>query len=99
MNRHNSYDEWLSSLLQKDPSHVKEFMTSLMEGDDGLSVEEALKHTIYRVGVKEFAEFVGVDQPNVTGFLRGTRKPKRETLNTYLKPFGLKVKFCLDEVA
>lgn len=99
MNRHSTYDEWLSGLLRKDPRNVREFILTLIEDEDGISLDEALKRVIYRVGVKEFADITGIDQPNITGFLRGTRKPKPETLDRYLKPFGLRTKLIIEQVA
>src|SRR4051812_48372636 len=59
MNRASSYDEDLSAKLQ-DPKFAQSFLMGLMEGEEGLSIEDALRHTIKRMGVKEFSEATGV---------------------------------------
>ncbi|MGE4105639.1 MAG: helix-turn-helix domain-containing protein [Bacteriovoracia bacterium] len=99
MNRNETYEQQLSQRLLKSPKQTKHFLFALMEGDDGMSLEAALKHTIYRMGVKEFAKLAKVHAPHVTAFLRGKRTPKPETLNTYLAPFGLRIRYELEEVA
>jgi hypothetical protein len=70
-----------------------------MEDEDGLSVEAALKHTIERMGVKEFSEISGIPSSNIVDFLKDRRRPKRDTLDLYLKPFNLRVKLELEKVA
>jgi plasmid maintenance system antidote protein VapI len=75
------------------------FIRALIEGEEGLSVEAALRHTIARMGIKEFAQLAKVPQPNVSEFVHGKRKLKPETLNQYLKPFKLRVKLVLEEAS
>ena len=70
-----------------------------MEGEEALSAEDALRETISRMGVKEFSELAGVAPSNVVDFLRGKRNPKPETLDTYLRPFGLKTKIVLEKAS
>ena len=94
MKRSKSYDEILSQKLRHS-KFAQSYIVALMEGDDGLSVEDALKHTISRMGIKEFVQLAKVPQPNVSEFLKGKRKLKPETLNEYLKPFKLKTKLIL----
>jgi len=98
MKRGKAYDEELSKKL-KNAKFAKAFIQSLMEGDDGLSVEAALRHTIERMGIKEFVQLAKVPQPNVSEFLRGKRKLKPKTLNEYLKPFKLRAKLVLEEAS
>ena len=67
--------------------------------EDGLNVEEALRHTIQRMGVKEFSEVSGIPSPNIVDFLKDRRRPKPETLDLYLHPFHLRIKMDLEKVA
>ncbi|OFZ13975.1 MAG: hypothetical protein A2Z20_10085 [Bdellovibrionales bacterium RBG_16_40_8] len=98
MNRGKSYDEELSLKL-KNIKFARAYIVALMEGDHGLSVEDALKHTILRMGIKEFVQLARVPQPNVSEFIKGKRKLKPDTLNEYLKPFKLKAKLILEEAS
>jgi hypothetical protein len=98
MNRSKSYDEELSHKL-KNKKFSQAYIVALMAGDEGLSVEDALRHTIVRMGIKEFVQLAKVPQPNVSEFIRGKRKLKPETLNEYLKPFNLKVKIILEKAS
>ncbi|MDZ4663231.1 MAG: hypothetical protein SGJ18_16595 [Pseudomonadota bacterium] len=98
MKRGKSYDEELSHKF-KSIKFAQAYILALMEGDEGLSVEAALKHTIERMGIKEFVQLAKVPQPNVSEFLKGKRKLKPETLNEYLKPFKLKAKLMLEKAS
>lgn len=98
MNRSESYDEYLSAKLQK-PSFARGFLIALTETEDPLSLEDALRRTITRMGLKEFAKLAGVPQSNVSDYVRGKRKLKFETLNTYLKPFKLRAKLVLEKAS
>lgn len=98
MNRNKSYDAELSEKLQK-VKFAQGYITALMDGDEGLSVEMALKHTIERMGIKEFVKLAKIPQPNVSEFLKGKRKLKPETINDYLKPFKLKAKLVLEKAS
>ena len=98
MNRSKLYDQDLSKDL-KDPKFRQDYILSLMEGDDGLTAEEALKHTIERMGVKEFSALSKIPGPNIVGFIKGRRKPKPETFASYLKPFKLKAKVILEKAS
>ncbi|HBQ21591.1 MAG: hypothetical protein A2Z91_02450 [Deltaproteobacteria bacterium GWA2_38_16] len=98
MNRSKSYDHRLSEKM-RNPKFAQNFFITLMEGEEGLSVEEALKHAIQRMGVKEFSEVSGIPSPNIVDFLKDRRRPKPETLDLYLYPFRLKIKIELEKVA
>ncbi len=98
MRRNKSYDEELSRKLRKK-KFAHNYLLALMDGDDGLEVEEALRHTIMRMGIKEFAQLASIPQPNVSEFLSGKRKLKPKTLDEYLKPFKLKTKLTLEEAS
>jgi hypothetical protein len=52
-----------------------------------------------RMGTTEFAEFVGERVQNINKFVQGERWPKRETLDKYLKPFGLETVLHVKDVA
>ena len=71
-----------------------------MEEDDGFTLLDALKHTIRRMGIKEFSEFSGIPEKSISRMLGSQNTPKLETLNKYCTPFGFKVGLVLlDEAA
>ena len=89
MRRTKNNNEALSQRLQ-NKKYAALYLQSLMEGDDGLSLEEALKVYIQQMGIKEFAEATGSTPSNLVNFIKGKRHPKPETLDAYLKPLKLK---------
>ena len=96
MYRNNAYDEDLALEFQ-NLEFAKEYLLGLVEDkDEPMSVTEALRFTIPRMGVSEFCELSGKSKSDVDKFLRGERNPKPETLDEYLQPFGLKTKLTLD---
>lgn len=98
MNRDSSYDKKLANELQ-NREFAKDFLIGLMEGEEGLSPIEALKHTIRRMGIKEFAEFSGIPEKSISRMLHSDLTPKVDTLDEYLAPFGLRTKITLEDVA
>jgi hypothetical protein len=98
MHRTHAYDQMLSEKM-KNRRFAQGYFLSLIEGEVGLSVEESLKQTIQRMGITEFSEMAQVPRPNVQEFLKGKRKLKTETLNVYLKPFGLRIKISVEKAA
>ena len=98
MFRHGSYNAHLAHKLQNS-EFAREFLLSLMEGDDGLPLLEALKHTIRRMGVKEFATVSGIPAKSISRMLSSDKIPRLETLNRYCAPFGLRVCLTLRDVA
>jgi len=75
----------------KSQEFAHEYILQLMEdAEEPMELEEALRKVIRQMGTKEFAEMVETSSQNVTEFLSGRRNPKRETLDVFLRPFGLK---------
>lgn len=100
MARNSSYDEDTArSLRSGGVKGVQQYLLTLIEGEDGLSLDVALNMTIKRMGIKEFCEMTEIPMPNVMEFLKGKRKPKPETLEKYLKPFGLKVRIVAEKAS
>lgn len=100
MYRNKSFQERLRDELQ-DPESAREYLLACMEGtgdNDELGVEDALRQVIKHMGIKEFCEITKVQMPNIIDFLNGRRNPKPETLNVYLKPFGLKIKLTVERI-
>jgi hypothetical protein len=60
---------------------------------------EVLRLIASKMGTTEFAEFVDERPQNINKFIHGVRSPKRETLDKYLKPFGLETVLKVKEVA
>jgi len=94
MNRTKNFNVVLSEKL-KNPKFAAQYLENLMEGKDGLPLEDALKITIEQMGIKEFAELVNKPSSNIDNFIKGKRNPKKETLDDYLKPFGLHTVFAV----
>ena len=94
MNRTKKFDSVLSQKL-KNPKFAAHYLMALIEGKDGIPLEEALKLMIEQMGIKEFSELVGKPSSNIVDFIKGKRHPKRETLDDYLKPFGLHTVFTV----
>jgi DNA-binding phage protein len=98
MYRTGSYNEMLSRKLHnKEFAH--DYILSLMENEDGLSLFDALKHTINQMGIKEFSIVSGIPEKSVSRMLHTLDLPKLETLDKYFAPFGLKVRLYLVDVA
>ena len=89
MKRHSTYDEDVAKELQ-NPKFASHFLLTLVEGEDGMELLEALKHTIYRMGIKEFARKAKIHPKSVSRMLASPAIPKLDTLDEYLAPFGLK---------
>jgi DNA-binding phage protein len=98
MYRNKSYDKDLSVKLQ-DREFAQGFFLTLMEGDEGLSLEDALRTTIQRMGVKEFCEKTDTRIQNINDFLKKRRKLKPDTLDAFLKPLGLKLKWSVERAS
>lgn len=93
--RSESFDEFVSEQMQ-DIEFAKEFLLSGMTNFSD-SVEDALKSTIEKMGIKEFSELAEVDIQNVSAFIKGRRKVSKKVLDHYLSVFGLKTKLIIVE--
>ena len=98
MFRHGSYVEKLAEELQ-DLDFAREYLLSLMEGEEGMSLFDALAHTIRRMGIKEFSDISGINTKSISRMLNSSSIPKIETFDQYLAPFGLRTKIETEEVA
>ena len=98
MRRTTSYNEDLSKRLKK-PRYAQEFIKGLMEGAEGLSAEDAVRQTIQIMGIKEFSQLAGLPSPNIVAFVKGRRRPKRETIDLLLKPFRLRTRIVLERAS
>ncbi|MBP9673587.1 MAG: hypothetical protein KBD63_00680 [Bacteriovoracaceae bacterium] len=90
MYRANSYNEDFSRIMQNMKAR-QGYLLELMNHEDPMSLEEALRFTISRLGLTEFAKLAHEKKQNVETFVSGKRKLKQSTLDKYLLPFGLKV--------
>jgi DNA-binding phage protein len=89
--RHRTFEEDLAWELRNREFAATYFLT-LMEGNDGLTLLQALQHTIYRMGVKEFSKKARIHPKSVSRMLASSSLPKLDTLDAYLAPFGLKAR-------
>ncbi len=95
MPRTESYNEEVSRKL-RNPKYAQAFIEALMEGEEGLTPEDALRHTIEVMGIKEFSKLANVETPRVVEFTKKKRNFKRETIDLLLKPFKLRTRLVLD---
>ena len=98
MKRSRSFDAYLSKQLE-NIAFAQGYILDLMEGEDGLSLEEALRTTIRQMGVKEFCERAQMRKQNVNDFLTEQRNLKRETIDAFLKPFGLRTRIIVEKAS
>lgn len=100
MNRSKSYDEVISQRLQ-DPEYTKGFILTCMEGDDedAMTLVESVLEVISRMGTKEFAKLVDAHESSISRILSNGDIPKIETLNKLLKPFKLRTRLEVEDVA
>jgi len=92
------YDEMIAKQLQKDRKFAREFVIVRVEEED-YTIQESLAQLAKSMGQKEFAELVGISVSRVTELINEERKLKVETLQKYLKPFGLELEIGLKKVA
>lgn len=89
MHRSNSFNERFSKEIRK-PKYARAFILELLENkDEPMQLEEALRLVARKMGTTDFADLVGERVQNIHGFIEGNRHPKRETLDKFLRPFGL----------
>ena len=86
--RSKEYDEKKAAHLA-DPSLVRAQLIGAVSS--GAPLKEALGELIRTMGVKEFAEKVGMPSPNVLRAIDPRHNPTQDTLERLLKPFGLRV--------
>ena len=98
MYRTESFDKLLSAKLH-DPEFGREFLLSSMQGEDGLSLTDALKRVIACMGVKEYAAMSGIHRASISRMLASDETPRVATLNRYLSPFKLRVKIDVENAA
>lgn len=98
MRRTKTFNEDVSVKLG-NPRFAQSFFMTLMEDEDGLSVDEALRTVIEIVGIKRFSELCGVKGPNIHRFLKKKVTLKPESLDQLLKPFRLKTKIIVERAS
>ncbi|MBN8555427.1 MAG: hypothetical protein J0L93_08285 [Deltaproteobacteria bacterium] len=95
MPRTESYNEEVSKKL-RNAKYAQTFIEALMEGDEGLSAEDALRHTIQIMGIKEFSKLAKIEMPRVVEFTKKKRNFKPETIDLLLKPFRMRTRMVLE---
>ncbi|MDZ4804308.1 MAG: hypothetical protein SGI90_05565 [Candidatus Eisenbacteria bacterium] len=90
--RSRDWNEGLAQDLQ-DPTFAREFLVGAVE--EGIPLQQALGKVIRAMGVKEFADKVGMASPNVLRAINPRHNPTQETLNRLLGPFKLKLSLAL----
>jgi len=89
MHRSNSFNERFSRDIRK-PTYARAYILAQLEDkDEPMTLEEVLKLIARKMGTTDFADLVGERVQNIHGFIEGNRHPKRETLDKFLRPFGL----------
>ncbi len=83
--------DWNAGLAHdlQDPAFAREFLLAAVE--EGVSVQVALGKVIRAIGVKEYADRVGIAGPNILRAINPRHNPTQATLNRLLEPFGLRL--------
>jgi len=83
--------DWNEGLAEdlKNPEFAREFLLAAVE--EGVSLQQALGKVIRAMGVKEFAEKVGMESPNLLRAINPRHNPTQATIDRLLTPFGLKL--------
>jgi len=98
MHRSNSYNERFSQEI-RDPKYARSYILELLQNEDEpMPLEEVLRLIARKMGTTDFAEFVGERVQNIDKFIKGERRPKRETLDKFLRPFGLETVLAVKPV-
>jgi len=100
MYRTSTYDEDFSREI-RNPEFARGYFLLQMNfpDEEPMTIEDTLIWIIKRMGTTDFANLVGERKQTIDKLLKGERKPKRETLDKFLKPFGLKTVLSVEEVA
>jgi len=98
MHRRDDFDEDLAKNLE-DSEARKIFLLTLMEGEEGLNVVDALKQSIISIGLTEFSNLSNIPTSRISEFINEKKKPRLETLDKFLSPFCLKIKLDVEEAA
>jgi probable addiction module antidote protein len=77
----------------KNPEFAREFLLASVE--EGVSPQQALGRVIRAMGVKEFAEKIGMESPNLLRAINPRHNPTHATIDRLLTPFGLKLSLAL----
>ncbi len=89
MHRSNSFNERFSREM-RNPKYARAYILAQLEDEDEpMSIEELLKFIARKMGTTDFANLVGERVQNIHGFIEGNRHLKRETIDKFLRPFGL----------
>ena len=101
MRRSKDFDEYLYEQLQNAEFAKNYFISSMeeLDGEPGLDLFDALKNIIRKMGSKEYADLVEMDQSNISRILSQDDIPKLETLNRLVAPFKLKIRLDIEDVA
>ena len=86
--RSESFDKYIAQEMQDLDFARETLIMSMTEFNE--SVEDALKFTIQKMGLKEFSALSNIPIQNISQFIKGKRKLKIETLDKYLAVFKLK---------
>ncbi len=83
--------DWNKGLANdlKNPEFAREFLLAAVE--EGVSLQQALGKVIRAMGVKEFAEKIGMESPNLLRAINPRHNPTQTTIDRLLAPFGLKL--------
>jgi len=87
--------DWNEGLAQdlKNPEFAREFLLSAVE--EGISLQHALGKAVRAMGVKEFANKVGMESPNLLRAISPRHNPTQATMNRLLNPFGLRLSLAM----
>ena len=94
--RSESYDDAIAKEMQ-DPDFARGMVLHAIDAGD--SVEDALRHGIQRMGLKEFSDQAGMQMQSVSAFVKGERTFGFKNLSKCLSVFGLRFVVAKDKKA
>ena len=98
MHRSNSYNERFSREI-RNLKYARSYILELLQNkEEPMPLEDVLRLIARKMGTTDFAEFVGERVQNIDKFVKCKRHPKRETLDKFLRPFGLETVLAVKPV-
>ena len=83
--------DWNKGLAEdlRNREFAREFLMAAIE--EGIPLQHALGKVVRATGVKEFAEKIGMESPNLLRAIHPHHNPTQATINRILSPLGLKL--------
>jgi probable addiction module antidote protein len=83
--------DWNKGLAEdlRNREFAREFLMAAIE--EGIPLQHAFGKVVRATGVKEFAEQIGMESPNLLRAINPRHNPTQATIDRILTPFGLRL--------